>query len=93
MIYRVVTYDRTTERMKGSLTVPPSVLGKVKEIAGFQPRDDGRGEYPLDATQTGRVAQILGFRPEADRFYYCVEPFDPPEDSGFQEAEAVATNP
>jgi hypothetical protein len=85
MIYRVVTYDRTTERMKGSLVVPPSVLSKVKKIAGFQPQDDGLGEYPLDEKHTGQVAKILGFRPEADRFYYYVEPFNPPEDNGFQE--------
>ena len=38
MIYRVVSYDRTTERMKGSLIVPPSVLKQVKVIAGFQPQ-------------------------------------------------------
>jgi|HubBroStandDraft_6_1064221.scaffolds.fasta_scaffold1895988_1 hypothetical protein len=69
MIYRVVTYDRTSERMKGSLVVPPSVLAKVKKIAGFKPEDDGLGEYPLDETQTKRVAKILGFRPEADKFY------------------------
>ena len=85
MIYRVVTYDRSSERMKGSLVVPPSVLGKVKKIAGFQPQDDGLGEYPLDDEQTRRVAKLLGFRPETDRFYYHLEPYDPPEDSGFQQ--------
>jgi hypothetical protein len=84
MIYRVVTYDRTTERMQGSLIVPPSVLGRVKKIAGLKPRDDGLGEYPLDEEQTRQVAKVLGFRPETDRFYYYVEPYDPPEDSGFQ---------
>src|SRR5437870_135704 len=61
MIYRVVTYDRTTEHMKGSLIVPPSILARVKKIAGFQPRDDGLGEYALDEAQTRRVAKILGF--------------------------------
>jgi hypothetical protein len=90
MIYRVVTYDRTSERMKGSLVVPPSVLAKVKKIAGFQPRDDGLGEYPLDEEQTRQVAKVLGFRPEADRFYYCVEPYDPPEDTGFQQETSSA---
>ena len=85
MIYRVVTYDRTSERMKGSLVVPPSVLAKVKKIAGFKAEDDGLGEYPLDEMQTKQVAKILGFRPEADRFYYSVEPYDPPDDSGFQQ--------
>ena len=67
MIYRVVSYDRITERMKGSLIVPPSVLGQVKAIAGFQPQDDGLGEYPLDEEQIRQVATILGFRPESDR--------------------------
>jgi hypothetical protein len=85
MIYRVVTYDRTSERMKGSLVVPPSVLAKVKKVAGFKAEDDGLGEYPLDETQTKQVAKILGFRPEADKFYYSVEPYDPPDDSGFQQ--------
>ena len=88
MMYRVVTYDRTTERMKGTLIVPPNVLAKVKKIAGFQPSDDGLGEYPLDGAQTRQVAKILGFRPEPKRFYYCVEPHDPAEDSGFQEGTA-----
>jgi hypothetical protein len=85
MMYRVVTYDRTTERIKGSLVVPPSVLAKVKKIAGFKTSDDGLGEYPLDNDQTRRVAKVLGFRPEPDRFYYYVEPYDPPEDSGLQQ--------
>jgi hypothetical protein len=90
MIYRIVSYDRATERMKGSLIVPPSVLEQVKSVAGFQPQDDGLGEYPLDEEQTRQVATILGFRPEPDRFDYCVEPYDPPDDSGFQEQTAGA---
>jgi hypothetical protein len=85
MMYRVVTYDRSSETMKDSLGVPPSVLAKVKKIAGFQPQDDGLGEYPLDDAQARQVAKILGFRPEPDRFYYYVEPYDPPEDSGLEQ--------
>jgi hypothetical protein len=90
MIYRVVTYDRKTERMKGSLVVPPSVLPKVKKLAGLQPKDDGLGEYPLDEDQTRRVANILGFMPESNRFYYYLEPYDPPEDCGFQQETSTA---
>lgn len=84
MMYRVVTYDRTSERMKGSLIVPPSVTAKIKKIAGFKPSDDGLGEYPLNDEQTRRIAKLLGFRSEPDRFYYYVEPYEPPDDSGFQ---------
>ena len=85
MIYRIISYDRITERMKGGLIVPPSVLAQVKAIADFKPQDDGLGEYPLDEEQTRQVATILGFRPEPDKFLYRVEPYDPPEDNGFQE--------
>jgi hypothetical protein len=88
MIYRIVTYDRTTEQMKGSLVVPPSVLGRVKKIAGFTPQDDGLGEYPLDEDQTRRIAKVLGFRAEPERFFYYVEPYDAPEDSGFSDGNA-----
>jgi hypothetical protein len=78
--------------MKGSLVTPPSVLPKVKEIAGFQPQDDGWGEYPLDEKQTGQITKILGFRSEVDRFYYYVEPCDPPEDNGFREPTLSASH-
>jgi hypothetical protein len=85
MIYRVVTYDRTTERMRGNLPIPPSVVEQVKRIAGFGPQDDGLGEYPLDEGQTRQVAAILGFRADPQHFYYYIEPYEPPEDDGLQQ--------
>ncbi|HVC52074.1 MAG TPA: hypothetical protein VND87_08645, partial [Stellaceae bacterium] len=60
------------------------------KIAGFEPQDDGLGEYKLDEGQTRKIAQILGFRPEPERFFYYVEPYEPPEDSGFREKVAAA---
>jgi hypothetical protein len=87
MIYRIVTYDRATERMKGNLQVPSNVLDEVKKIGGFQPQDDGLGEYPPDEEQTRKVARILRFHPEPDKFYYYVEPYEPPEDDGLQQIE------
>ena len=86
MIYRVVTYDRKTERMRGNLRIPPNMRAEIKRIAGFQPQDDGLGEYPLNEEQTRDIAQILGFRPEPDRFSYYVEPYEPPADDGLKAA-------
>jgi hypothetical protein len=77
--------------MKGSLVIPPSVLAKIKKIAGFRRQDDGLGEYPLDERQAREIAKILGFRPEPERFYYSVEPYDPPADTGFRQ-ETGRTN-
>lgn len=90
MIYRVVTYDKQTEQIRGAFIVPPSALAAVKRIAGFQPEDDGLGEYPLDEQQTRQIASILDFNPEPDGFYYYVEPYEPPEDDGLQQPQAAA---
>jgi hypothetical protein len=76
--------------MKGSMPVPHSVLDDVKRITGFGPLDDGLGEYPLDEAQTRQVAKILDFNPEPDRFYYYLEPYDPPEDDGLQPSAKAA---
>lgn len=87
MIYRIVTYAKATERMAGALAIPPHLVAQAKTIAGFQPQDDGLGEYPLDEAQTRKIAGILGFYPEPDRFFYHVEPYEPP-DNGLQQQEA-----
>jgi hypothetical protein len=91
MIYRVVTYDKATERMKGNLPIPPSVVENIKRIAGFGLQDDGLGEYLLDEDQTTRIAAILGFKPETSRFYYYIEPYEPPDDNGLQQTVGAAS--
>jgi hypothetical protein len=90
MMYRIVTYDRASERMRGSMPIPSTVLDQIKRIAGFGPRDDGLGEYPLDDAQARQVAQMLDFNPEPDQFYYYVEPYEPPKDDGLQPADKAA---
>lgn len=80
MTYCIVTYDKVTERIKGSMPIPRSALVDVKYIAGFCSQDDGLGEYPLSKEQTRQVAKILNFNPEPDRFYYYVEPCELYED-------------
>jgi hypothetical protein len=90
MIYRVVTYDRATDRMKGNLPIPPSVLEEIKRIAGFGPQDDGLGEYPLDERQDATDCKHLDFNPEPDRFYYYLEPYEQPGDDGLQPATKAA---
>ena len=91
MIYRIVTYDKATDRMKGNMPVPSNFLEEIKRIAGFGPNDDGLGEYPLNEAQTRQVARILDFNPEPDRFYYYVGPYEPPEDDdGLQPAAKAA---
>jgi hypothetical protein len=39
---------------------------------------------PTPRVETRAIARILGFHPDPGRFYYCVEPYEPPEDDGLQ---------
>jgi hypothetical protein len=74
--------------MKGNLSIPLSVLGQIKRIAGFGPTDDVLGEYPLDEAQTRQVARILDFNPEPSRFFYYIEPYEPHDESAEQRPAA-----
>jgi hypothetical protein len=89
MIYRIVTYDKLTERMAGSLPIPRPLVAEIRKIAGVSPLHDGLGEYPLNEEQTSRVAQLLGFPPAPERFHYYLEPYDQP-DNGLTPGQAVA---
>ena len=75
MGYRIVHYDKKTERMIGSRPVPSSVVLKVKRIAGAAPLDDDLGEYNLNEQQVHRIADILGFSPSVELFYYSLDPY------------------
>jgi hypothetical protein len=90
MIYRIVTYDKATERMRASMRVPPSLLEQVKKVAGVHPQDDGLGEYPLDDAQTRELGRVLGFGPMPDLFYYYFEPYEPTEHDGLEQPQAEA---
>lgn len=79
MIYRIVTYDRATERMVANLPIPWTFVAEIRKIAGVTPFDDGMGEYELTDEQVCRIAQILRFRPEPELFFYYLEPFDQPD--------------
>ena len=75
-IYRIVTYDRATERMVANLPIPWTFVAKIRKIAGVTPFDDGMGEHQLTDAQVRRIAQILHFKPETELFFYYLEPFN-----------------
>jgi len=89
MIYRIVTYDKTTDRMAGNLPIPWSNVAKIRKIAGVKPQDDGLGEYPLNADQIAQVSEILQFDARPERFYYYLEPYDQPDNGLRQETVEI----
>ena len=76
VLYRIVTYDKPTEQMKGNLPIPLSALEQIKGIVDFVPKFDDPRKYPLDEKQIRQIAGLLGFRPDQERFFYYIEPFE-----------------
>jgi hypothetical protein len=87
MIYRLVTYDKKTERMAGTRPIPWANVTKIKKLTGVTPQDDGLGEYLLDVDQIRRISEILDFDPQPESYYYYLEPYDQPDD-GLRQATA-----
>jgi len=73
MQYRVIFYNRSTDRVGGVIGIPGNLLPQVLVLAGIQNAND-LGEYPLDATQVRDIAMVLGFKPDLSRFEYHLEP-------------------
>lgn len=73
--YRLVGYDRQSERPVASFAIASPLIAKVKRIAGFRSNDDGLGDYPLDARQTGEIGRVLQIEVEPDKFDYLIEPY------------------
>jgi len=78
MVYRIVSYDKQTERKCGETAIPDGKLAAIREIAGISPSDDGLGDYPLSHDQANVVARLLRMKIDCDAFAYYVEPYEVP---------------
>jgi hypothetical protein len=73
MRYRVIFYNRTTDRVGGLIGIPGVFLHRVLGIAGITNPNEP-GEYPLTAEQIRDIASLVGFRADVSRFEYHLEP-------------------
>jgi hypothetical protein len=74
MRYRLILYNRSTDRVGGLIDIPGNVLPQVLTLAGIQNPNDP-GEYPLDPKQVRDIARLIGFKPDVSRFHYHLESF------------------
>jgi hypothetical protein len=73
MRYRVIAYNRTTDRVGGVVDVPTALVTNVQMIAGLRRNDREPGELPLDGRQACELGNLLGFRADPARFLYHLE--------------------
>ena len=75
MRYRIISYDRTTDRVAGLIDIPGQCLPRILAIAGIRDASEP-GEYPLDPEKIREIAALVGFEPDASRFAYHLEPLE-----------------
>jgi hypothetical protein len=73
--YRIIFYNRTTDRFGGDIDIPNPLLRQVLTIAGITGYSaSDLGEHPLTGEQIRDISSLLSFRADPSRFHYHLEP-------------------
>ena len=75
--YRIIIYNRTTDRVGGVIDIPAPLLNKVLAIAGIAATPDEVGEFALSGEQVRDISSLVNFGADFSRFHYHLEPVDP----------------
>jgi hypothetical protein len=70
--YRIIMYERQTDRVGGTVNVPPTLAAHVLSLASVTNATEP-GETPLNDQQASAIAQLLGFRHNVGRYVYHLE--------------------
>jgi hypothetical protein len=70
--YRVIMYERTTDREGGIIDVQPALVPQALNIAGVSNPVEP-GEIELADARARALANLLGFRPDVSRYVYHLE--------------------
>ena len=76
VLYRIVGYDRTTERLAVSFDIPAQLVADVMKVADVPKTDPyAVGAYPPEVGQVRDIAGIIRRRIPAHEYEYFLEPF------------------
>jgi hypothetical protein len=70
--YRVIMYERSTDRVGGIIDVPPALVPQALSIAGVVNAAEP-GETELTGAQARALANLLGFQANVSRYVYHLE--------------------
>jgi hypothetical protein len=77
--HRLTGYDRASERLAFTHSIPLPKTAMARELAGVGSEDiEAIGVYVLENAQAQRLAHELGTQVDTDRFEWCLEPLPQP---------------
>ena len=75
-VYRLVGYDRKTERLVEKHAIPAKWVRYAQGVARIRPNDpQAIADVPLDASQARDIAGTIGISVDADNREYFLEPY------------------
>ena len=78
VVYRLVGYDRKTERQAARFDIPHKHVPFVKQVVGLDPYRDVVADYPLTDMQARDIAGTIGRQVDTIRLDYVLEPYHQP---------------
>jgi hypothetical protein len=70
--YRVIMYERTTDRMGGIIDIPATLVPQALSISGINNATE-LGETELTDAKVRALAKLLQFRSDVSRYQYHLE--------------------
>ena len=77
VVYKLIGYDRKTERQSVKIDIPPKHVDFAKKVAGIAPDDESMADYPLNKNQARDIAGVIGKSIDAENYDYFLEPYVP----------------
>jgi hypothetical protein len=75
-VYRLVGYDKRTERLEVRVDIPRDKAARAKLIAGMPDGDvSATGDWELTPEQAKEIGRIIDFRPDLSHYEYFLEPY------------------
>ncbi|HEY1931787.1 MAG TPA: hypothetical protein VGG99_07245 [Acetobacteraceae bacterium] len=75
-VYKVVGYDRQTEKLAVTFDVPWTQIAQAQSIAGIETRDDMQaGDWELTPQQSLEIAHLIRAPLDLARYDFFLEPY------------------
>ena len=76
VVYKLVGFDRRTERLAAAHEIPAAQVERVKQIAGIHDRPEIVGDWPLTPDQAAAIADIINQRVDLQHQDFSLEPYE-----------------
>jgi hypothetical protein len=76
LLYKLVGFDRETERLAAAYEIPSALVDGAKKIAGISGRPAIVGDWPLTPPQAAAIADMIDQRIDLGHQDFTLEPYE-----------------